>query len=138
MAGASPVRSLRGPMRMPHKNYARRVVTVGWAGGLHIRPGVVLVDTAKRFKSRITIGVPATGSLCLQDERDIKTILSGGHTYLDIILASVALGAVCGTRMIVEAKGRDAEEAADEIVKVFKMTFEEIDEIYKRIEGGKR
>lgn len=138
MAGAPPIGSLRKPMRMQQITVAVIHVTIKWKEGLHLPQAMILVNTAGRYKSKITIEVPSMGSLCLQNERDITRLKSGSHQHFDGVSSTVALGAIRGTGMIVRVKGPDADEAATEIAKIFRMTEKEIQKEYKRMEGGKR
>ncbi|PMQ00825.1 MAG: phosphocarrier protein HPr [Dictyoglomus sp. NZ13-RE01] len=61
--------------------------------GLHARPAAIFVQTASKFKSRITI--KANGK-----EADAKSILK-----------VLTLGANKGTKIIIEVEGEDEEEA---------------------------
>jgi phosphocarrier protein HPr len=61
--------------------------------GLHARPAMQLVDTANRFECRITV---SNG----QTEMDAKSIMS-----------VMQLAATRGTRLLVRARGRDAQQA---------------------------
>jgi phosphocarrier protein HPr len=61
--------------------------------GLHARPAMQLVDTANRFESDITVSNGDT-------EMDAKSIMS-----------VMQLAATRGTRLLLKAQGKDAQEA---------------------------
>ena len=61
--------------------------------GLHARPAMQLVDTANRYESRITVSNGET-------EMDAKSIMS-----------VMQLAATRGTRLLLKARGRDAQRA---------------------------
>ena len=117
---------LDGRVIPQNRRFASRTVTVKWKAGLHLRPAEVLADTAAKFNARIRIGTPAGGFLCLKDERDLKTIHSGHHQHFDATLSCILLGAVKGTRLIIEAEGPDAHAALRAIYKVFQIDFDTI------------
>lgn len=88
-----------------------RHVTVLMPLGLHLRPADMLVKTASGFQSRIELCRPN------DNERfDAKSILS---------LLTVA--AIQGTELIVRATGEDADQAANEIARLFANGFGELD-----------
>ncbi len=61
--------------------------------GLHARPAMQLVDTANKFESHITV---SNG----QTEMDAKSIMS-----------VMQLAATRGTRLVLKARGQDAQAA---------------------------
>ena len=67
------------------------------ADGLHMRPAMQFVDTANKFKSKITV--------------------SNGETSVDgkSIMNMSLLAATCGTKLGVKAEGSDAKEAIEAI-----------------------
>jgi phosphocarrier protein HPr len=71
------------------------MVTLPQAVALHARPAATFVKTAMRFQSRVTIGV------------------DGKTANAKSILAVLALGAVGGTRLRLNAEGDDAPAALD-------------------------
>jgi phosphotransferase system HPr (HPr) family protein len=90
---------------------AERQVTVLMPLGLHLRPADMLVKTASGFQSKIELARPG------DNERfDAKSILS---------LLTVA--AIQGTELTVRAIGEDAEEAVNEIAKLFADGFGELE-----------
>jgi len=74
------------------------------------------------------------GELCLQNQRDIMRIKSGGHQHSDGVLSTVSLGAVQGTKLKIKAKGQDALAALKAIVRVFKTEDESIFKQYEALE----
>ena len=88
----------------------RRSVTVNVENGLHLIPGSLIAQAARRFDCNLTI---RNG----QQAADAKNVL-------DII----ALGAVFGTTLDLEANGQQATEAIEEMVRLFELNFE-IDEV---------
>jgi len=75
--------------------------------GLHARPAVMFVKTAKKFKSKITI--------CKNGEcGDAK-----------ILLQVLALDVQCGDEILIRAEGEDAKEAVKELVTLIENKFGE-------------
>ena len=132
MAGALRVHNL-GPKIASQRNFAMRTVTVLWVNGLHLRPAVILINTASRYRARITIST-AMGELCLQNRRDIQRIKAGGHQHFDGVLSTVALGAEQNSQVTVKASGQDALEAVKAIVRVFRTEDESIFKQYEALE----
>ena len=75
--------------------------------GLHARPASVFVQTAKKFRSRISIRKG-------EKEADAKSILS-----------VLALGAECGDEIKIIVEGDDAEDALKALVTLVKNKFGE-------------
>ena len=75
--------------------------------GLHARPASVFVQTAKKFRSRISIRKG-------EKEADAKSILS-----------VLALGAECGDEIKIIVEGDDAEDALKALVALVKNKFGE-------------
>ncbi|HZL72041.1 MAG TPA: HPr family phosphocarrier protein [Planctomycetota bacterium] len=78
---------------------AERHVTILNRKGLHVRPAAAFAKEASRFKSKIRI---------LRDGRSFD-----GKSSLDLLM----IAAVPGTRLIIQAEGEDAEEAASELAR---------------------
>jgi phosphocarrier protein len=77
--------------------------------GMHVRPAALLVKLANGFQSEIV--------LIKNNERiDAKSMIQ-----------LMTLAAECGSRLILEAKGSDAESAADAIEKLFKEGLGDLD-----------
>ena len=74
---------------------AQRETTVGPEEGLHARPAAQFVKTAKRFASEIVV---------VKGEREANAKSS---------LKIMTLGAKKGDKIVIRAKGGDAEEALD-------------------------
>jgi len=70
-----------------------RQVTILNKKGLHVRPAAAFAQEAGKFKSRIRI---------VRDGRSFD-----GKSSLDLLM----IGAVPGTRLVLQAEGEDAEEA---------------------------
>jgi len=92
-----------------------RTVTVRDPLGLHMRPADLLVRTAGRYASQITIG--KNGEMV-----DCKSILS-----------LLTLGADHGCELSLEAAGPDAADALDRIEQLFESGFD--DREAEQVEG---
>ena len=84
---------------------ATRQVMVTHSPGLHARPCLAIVNTVRRFQSKVTI---RSGD----QEADAGEIL---HV--------MSLGAPQGTELTLSASGPDAEEALDALVRLFSDNF---------------
>ena len=74
---------------------ASRQVTIVNPQGLHARPADLFARLASRFAAKIEV---------VKDGQR-----ANGKSILDILM----LAAVCGSRLTIEARGGDAEEAVD-------------------------
>jgi phosphocarrier protein HPr len=79
---------------------AQRETTVGPEEGLHARPAAQFVKTAKRFASEIVV---------VKGEREANAKSS---------LKIMTLGAKKGDKIVIRAKGGDAEEALDALTEL--------------------
>jgi len=75
--------------------------------GLHARPASLLVQTAMKYSSNITI---------IKDEYKVDA---------KSIMGILMLAASCGTELIVQTEGPDEQEALDNIEKLFNEGFGE-------------
>ena len=75
--------------------------------GLHARPAALFVQTAKKFKSNITV------------EKD------GNKINAKSILGVLSLGAEQGTRITVEIEGQDEEQAMQALAQLIENKFGE-------------
>lgn len=75
--------------------------------GIHARPAVLIVQTAGTFESEITL------------ERD------GRSTDAKNIIGVMMLAVESDSSVIIRAKGRDEEKAADALAKLFEDKFYE-------------
>ncbi|WP_413854641.1 HPr family phosphocarrier protein [Candidatus Ruminimicrobium bovinum] len=75
--------------------------------GLHARPASLLVQTAMKYSSNITI---------IKDEYKVDA---------KSIMGILMLAASCGTELIVQTEGPDEQEALDNIEKIFNEGFGE-------------
>lgn len=75
--------------------------------GLHARPATMLVKTASKYKSRITLK---------KDELSVDA---------KSIMGVLILAAQQGSKLILEVDGEDAEEAMAEVEKLFSTGFGE-------------
>ena len=75
--------------------------------GLHARPAALFVQTAKKFKSSITV------------EKD------GNKVNAKSILGVLSLGAEKGAHIIIEAKGEDEKKAMQEFEELIENKFGE-------------
>ena len=87
------------------KRSATRTVVVGHSPGLHARPCLAIVNTVRRFRSKVQIRSGDRGA----DASAILQIMS--------------LGVPQGAEVTLYAKGPDAEEALDALVKLFSSNF---------------
>jgi phosphotransferase system HPr (HPr) family protein len=79
----------------------RRAVRVASPQGLHARPAARVVETARRFRAKVSLVHGATRA--------------SAKDLLDVLY----LAAPCGTELLVEAEGDDAELAADAMAALF-------------------
>ena len=82
-----------------------RTVAVSHPTGLCLRGAGAICRLARRFQSRIEI------------------VKDGNRVSASDALQVVSLGAECGSRLVLEATGPDAEEALDALVKLFAGSF---------------
>ncbi|QEG33301.1 HPr family phosphocarrier protein [Bythopirellula goksoeyrii] len=89
-----------------NEQIVRRIVVITNEQGLHARPAQLMARLALQFESII--------DLVRDNQRvDAKSILH-----------MLTLGADQGTELIIEAKGPDAEEALDALVRLVESEFE--------------
>jgi phosphotransferase system HPr (HPr) family protein len=84
---------------------ATRQVVVQRAAGLHARPSLAVAETVRRFRSQVSI---RSG----QDQADAGSVLQ-----------LLSLGAGQGRKLELNAKGPDAEQVLDELVRLFASDF---------------
>jgi phosphotransferase system HPr (HPr) family protein len=84
--------------------------------GIHLRPTQMILETAGRFQSEITIQV-----------RD-KTISTKEAPFLKLLQELAAAEVYQGTKLRIQASGEDAEAAVDALVDLVKRGFDEMDE----------
>jgi phosphotransferase system HPr (HPr) family protein len=82
-----------------------RVIVIRNPQGLHARPAEMFVRLAKQFQSRIEL---------VRDDRRIEA-----RNIIDLL----TLGAGPGTELKLEAKGEDAEEAVEALVRLVENGF---------------
>lgn len=75
--------------------------------GLHVRPAAQLSEIANKYKSQITV---------IQDNRSVNA---------KSIIELLTLGASKGTDITIQADGKDANRALDEIEQLIKRKFNE-------------
>ena len=75
--------------------------------GLHARPAAQLVETTKKFKSEITIS-----------KNDVQVNVKS-------IRGVMMLAAEVGSALVISADGEDAQEALQEIFRLFESKFDE-------------
>ncbi len=78
--------------------------------GLHARPASLFVQTAKKFKSKITIR---------KEENEVNA---------KSIIGVLSLGAEKGDRVVIKIEGEDEREALKEIEELFNTNFGEDNE----------
>lgn len=84
---------------MAHKTVKKEIVIKN-KQGLHARPAAIFVQIANKFDSEITV---------TKGDEEIN-----GKSIMGILM----LGAEQGTRVVIEAKGEDSEEAVLELEKI--------------------
>jgi len=84
---------------------ATRQVLVQRPAGLHARPSLAVAETVRRFRSQVSI---RSG----QEQADAGSVLQ-----------LLSLGAGQGRKLELTAKGPDAEQVLDELVRLFANDF---------------
>jgi phosphotransferase system HPr (HPr) family protein len=84
---------------------ATRKVTVSHAAGLHARPCLAIVNTARRFNSKVKL-------------RNGRQEADAGQ-----ILELLSMGVAQGTEVTLTAVGPDADAALDALTKLFAENF---------------
>lgn len=92
----------------------QRQIIVSNEHGLHARPAMQLVDLANRFQSDITFEKAAPDGQSVEVVADAKSVM-----------AVITLAATKGTQLQLLADGPDAQEAAEEIARLFEERFGE-------------
>jgi phosphocarrier protein HPr len=82
-----------------------RAVILNHSNGLHARPAELFARTAIKFESRIDV-------LCRNERIDGKSIL---HL--------LTMGATQGTELVIEAEGKDAEQAVEALARLVESDF---------------
>ena len=85
---------------------ATRQVLVQRAAGLHARPSLVVAGTVRRFRSQVSV-------------RSGQDLADAGS-----VLQLLSLGAGQGRKLELTAKGPDAEQVLDELVRLFANDFD--------------
>jgi len=85
----------------------QKEVTVINTLGIHARPSSLIVQTALKFKSTISI------------------IKSGASADAKSIMSVMMLAATCGSTVTIKANGDDESAAADAIADLFRRKFDE-------------
>ena len=93
------------PSKLLHAGSCRQIFRVSAEEGLHMRPAAMLVATAERYKSNITI------------QRN------GFAVSARSIMSILTLEAGFGAELLVEAEGEDAQEALAAIAELFSSKF---------------
>ena len=84
---------------------ASRQVKITHEPGLHARPCLAIMNTARRFQSKMQL-------------RYNREVADAGQ-----ILQLMSLGARAGTEITIAATGPDADEAVDTLVRLFESDF---------------
>jgi phosphotransferase system HPr (HPr) family protein len=90
---------------MPENTTATRTLTVTHIPGLHARPCLAIVNTVRRFHSKVQL------------RKGKETVDAGEILYL------MSLGVPAGTEVTLTATGPDANEALDALVQLFQNNF---------------
>ena len=85
----------------------RESVTIANEAGLHMRAANVFADSASRFESSVTVV-----------RGDLKV---NGKSILGLMM----LAAPCGTEIVIEADGNDAEDAMRDLIGLVRSGFGE-------------
>ena len=99
---------------------ARRRVEITNVLGLHLRVAGRFVKCASRFQSEIRV-------FC-------KDLVADGKSILDLL----SLAAVCGTTLVVEANGTDAEQAVAALVELISSSSQDSGDQGEEIGSGRR
>ena len=99
--------ALQKPAPEPEGGAAARDFTVTNKLGIHARPAALFVRTANKFQSEITV------------EKDNELI--NGKSIMGLMM----LAAGNGSELHVQAEGPDAQQALDELEKLFLRKFDE-------------
>lgn len=75
--------------------------------GIHARPSSLIVKTAQRFKSAVSV------------------VKNGAVADAKSIMSVMMLAATCGSTVTIRASGADETEAVDAVVELFKRKFDE-------------
>ncbi|MCH8828363.1 MAG: HPr family phosphocarrier protein [Planctomycetes bacterium] len=94
---------------MAQDSVQHRDVTLNLETGLHLRPISMIVRLANRFDCDLTITYDNT--------------TADARSSLDLMAFSSRIQP--GSRLVVEAKGKDAESALDGIASLFESNFQE-------------
>ncbi len=87
-----------------NKHFSKKIKVVN-RDGIHARPSVKIVETANQFSSKIYI---------IKDDMKVD-----GKSILEIL----TLAASFGSELVVEADGKDAEEAVESISRLLSTEF---------------
>ena len=85
---------------------AKRIVIVTNPAGLHARPSAAIAQVVRRFKSKVQIG-------------SCNEVVDAGN-----ILELLTLGAPQGSKLVLTAKGPDAEQVLDAVVEELAKDYE--------------
>ena len=88
-------------------NYATKKFVVNNKLGLHARPAAIFVEAANKFESEIYVK---------KGDRKIN-----GKSIMGLMM----LAAGCGTKLIIEIEGKDAQLAMKRIEEIFENNFYE-------------
>jgi phosphocarrier protein HPr len=75
--------------------------------GIHARPSSLIVQTAMKYKSAISL--------------KNKDVVADAKSIMSIMI----LAAACGSRIIISAEGEDEQSAVDAIAALFEQKFNE-------------
>ncbi len=92
--------------------WVERTVKIRNRQGLHGRPTTLFVTTAQRFESEILVSWDGS-----DEEVDGKSAIS-----------LLSLGAACGGALRIRARGKDAQEAVDTLVRLVENGFQDEEE----------
>ncbi len=107
-SAAAACREASAQRRLMNERKATRTVIVSNPEGLHLRAAALLVQCARRFESHIEV--------IKKNQR-----ADGKSAPLHL----TALGAQAGEELVLEALGRDAEEAVDALAELIRSHFRE-------------
>ncbi|MFC1560185.1 HPr family phosphocarrier protein [Candidatus Margulisiibacteriota bacterium] len=103
---------------------SRGNVVVLWKEGLHERPTEGVRNRSYEFISQIILSTALSSEVINDPERKLGILRGQEDAQAEGILKILTLGAICGDRVAIQAKGPDHKEALKAMEEVFKETRE--------------
>jgi len=89
-------------------HHSRRTVTIRHRQGLHLSPSSIFAENARKFTSDILVYLEGGDG----EKRNGKRVIE-----------LMSIGAVCNARLVIEARGTDAEEAVETLARLVEDNF---------------